>query len=99
MRGQRGPGIQRLSTTDSRRESKRAGSAAVLAPVTREVARRPFGRRATGTGQGQLGLQETDGQVHWPLGETVKLQLLPLPFGLATITYWLGQLALTFDVE
>jgi hypothetical protein len=32
------------------------------------------------------------------LVETVKPQLLPLPFGLAFITYWLGQLALTFQV-
>jgi hypothetical protein len=29
---------------------------------------------------------------------TVKPQLLPLPLGLATITYWLGQLALVFQV-
>jgi hypothetical protein len=57
------------------------------------------GRRATANTSGQLGLQQTDGHVHWPLGETVKPQLLPLPLGLATITYWLGQLALTFHVE
>lgn len=44
-------------------------------------------------------LQETDGHVHWPLGEIVTPQLLPLPLGLATITYWLGQVALTFQVE
>ena len=29
-------------------------------------------------------LQETVGHVHWPLGEIVTPQLLPLPFGLAT---------------
>lgn len=44
-------------------------------------------------------LQETDGHVHWPLGEIVTPQLLPLPLGVATITYWLGQVALTFQVE
>jgi hypothetical protein len=44
-------------------------------------------------------LQETDGHVHWPLGETVKPQLLPLPLGVAFITYWLGQVAVTFRVE
>jgi len=30
---------------------------------------------------------------------TVKPQLLPLPLGVAFITYWLGQVALTFQVE
>jgi hypothetical protein len=35
-------------------------------------------------------LQETDGHVHWPLGETVNPQLLPLPLGVAFITYSLG---------
>ena len=44
-------------------------------------------------------LQETEGQVHVPLVETVKLQLLPLPLGVAFMTYWLGQVALTFEVE
>ena len=44
-------------------------------------------------------LQETDGHVHWPLGETVKPQLLPLPLGVAFMTYWLGQVAVTFQVE
>ena len=44
-------------------------------------------------------LQETEGQAEVPLVVTVKPQLLPLPFGLAVITYWLGQLALTFHVE
>ena len=34
-----------------------------------------------------------------PLVETVRPQLLPLPFGVATMTYWLGQVALTFQVE
>jgi hypothetical protein len=44
-------------------------------------------------------LQETDGQVHWPLGETVEPQSLPLPFGVATITCSPDQVALTFQVE
>ena len=44
-------------------------------------------------------LQETEGQVHVPLVVTVKPQLLPLPLGVAFITYWLGQVALTFQVE
>jgi hypothetical protein len=43
--------------------------------------------------------QETAGQVVVPFVDTVKPQLLPLPFGVATITYWLGQVALTFHVE
>src|SRR5262249_35009500 len=50
-------------------------------------------------GKPKLVLQETEGQVHCPLGETVKPQLFPLPFGLAFITYWLGQVALTLKVE
>jgi hypothetical protein len=33
------------------------------------------------------------------LVETVKPQLLPLPLGVAFITYWLGQVAFTFHVE
>jgi len=45
-------------------------------------------------GQGLPGgypvLQETVGQVHWPLGEMVTPQLLPLPLGVAFSTYWLG---------
>jgi len=32
-------------------------------------------------------LQDTDGHVHWPFGEIVTPQLLPLPLGLAIITY------------
>jgi hypothetical protein len=51
------------------------------------------------TSPGQPVLQETEGQVHVPLVETVKPQLLPLPLGVAFITYWLGQVALTFQVE
>ena len=35
-------------------------------------------------------LQETVGHVHWPLGEIVTPQLLPLPLGVAFSTYWLG---------
>ncbi len=45
----------------------------------------------TGHPPGYPVLQETVGQVHWPLGEIVTPQLLPLPFGLATLTYWLGR--------
>jgi hypothetical protein len=44
---------------------------------------------------GRYVLQETDGQVHWPFGETVKPQLFPLPFGVAVMTYSLGYVALT----
>ncbi len=44
-------------------------------------------------------LQETVGHVHWPLGEIVTPQLLPLPLGVAFSTYWLGKVALTFQVE
>jgi hypothetical protein len=41
-------------------------------------------------GVGQLGLQETVGQVQVPLVWTVTPQVLPLPFGLATRTWALG---------
>lgn len=43
-------------------------------------------------------LQDTDGHVHWPFGLIVTPKVLPFPFGLATITYWLGQVALVFQV-
>jgi len=36
---------------------------------------------------GQDVLQLTEGQVHVPLGEIVTLKLLPLPFGVAFMTY------------
>src|SRR5580704_2100176 len=42
------------------------------------------------TRRGYPVLQETVGQVHWPLGEMVTPQLLPLPLGVAFSTYWLG---------
>ncbi len=60
----------------------------------------PFCHRLLGAGGGggQPVVQLTVGHVHWPLGETVNPQLLPLPLGLAVITYWLGQEALTFQV-
>ena len=65
------------------------------------MARRP-GQATAPPGEGAVGypvLQDTDGQVQVPLGETVKPQLLPLPLGVAFITYWLGHVALTFQVE
>ena len=78
-------------------------SAAVF--VTRTVVwRGAGGHRATprcdifGRVRVQLALQESVGHVHWPLGEIVMPQLFPLPLGLATMTYWLGQVALTFQV-
>ncbi len=62
-----------------------------------------MGRRATGTVMPDLRrypvLQETEGHVHCPSVATVKPQLLPLPLGVASITYWLGHVALTFQVE
>ena len=42
--------------------------------------------------------QEKVGQVVEPFFWMVRPQLLPLPLGVATITYWLGQVALTFQV-
>lgn len=44
-------------------------------------------------------LQLTDGQVHVPFVDIVTPKLFPLPLGLATMTYWLGQVAETFQVE
>src|SRR5690606_16838834 len=55
-------------------------------------------RRGRGSGTGQFALQETVGQVQLPLCWMVTPQLLPLPFGLAVRTCWLGQLALMFQV-
>ena len=39
------------------------------------------------------------GQVHFPLVMMVTPKALPLPFGLATMTWLLVQVALVFQVE
>lgn len=51
------------------------------------------------THTGQEALQLTLGQFQFPLAMMVTPQLLPLPFGVATSTWLLGQVALMFQVE
>ena len=82
--------VRRLSYAAAGRPLFRWGRPAVL--VTR-------GFPGPGMSRGQPVLQETVGQVHWPSGEIVRPQLLPLPLGVAERTYWLGYVALTFQVE
>ena len=70
-----------------------------MTPVARRLKPSRHGPLLPGARRCYPVLQEIDGHVHWPLGETVKPQLLPLPLGVAFMTYWLGYVALTFEVE
>jgi hypothetical protein len=78
-------------------------AAAAAAPGPGSVAGHAAGSArhpaAADMGRRQPELRETVGQVHWPSGEIVMPQLLPLPFDVADKTYSLGYAALTFQVE
>jgi hypothetical protein len=62
------------------------------------IQRRAAGWATRRVRSGQPLLQETVGQFQLPLCRMVTPQLLPLPFGVPTICWAEGQVALTFQV-